>query len=171
MADYLINEDRGVVLNLKPQRAQVDEKSSYTIFGFKHCFCWNLALPHLHKDLCSQELQQSGFGVAHFRPHSWKSLMDSSELSSGRLHSPFFSNCGLLTNGACSHFLHKECFRGIPAQGKLSYKKKKQKKPFLLPEFVNVYGEDICLLDLYTCTMYYVVMKVANFPFPKMILI
>lgn len=95
------------------------KKSGCTIFGFKHCFCWIVAQCCLHKGLCSQELQQSGFRVAHFRPHSWKSLMDSAELSSDLPHPPFFTNCGLLTNTVCFHFLHKECFRGILAQGLL----------------------------------------------------
>lgn len=81
----------------------------------KHCFYLTLNQCYLHKDLCSLELQQSGFRAAHSIKTAllevteglcWAELTATSSFSL-----VFFPHCRLLTNSECSHFLRQGYLR------------------------------------------------------------
>lgn len=63
---------------------------------------------YLHKDLCSLELQQSGFWAAHSIKTALLEVTEGlccAELRAASSSSPeFFPHCRLFTNRVCSHF-------------------------------------------------------------------
>lgn len=80
----------------------------FTIFGFWHCFYLTLTQCYLHKDLCSLELQQSGFGAAHSIKTALLEVTEGlccAELRAVSTSSPeFFPHLRLFTNRVYSHF-------------------------------------------------------------------